>query len=89
MFKVTQKAAVIIAAAVSLCASNVRAAQSTASYQIGSSGNKAANSGSATLGAGYTLDTSGRLLIYQGSLTLNEGAVMKMCYRNRRVRQAF
>ncbi len=78
MFKVTQKAAVIIAAVVSLCASNVRAAQSTASYQIGSGGNKAANSGSATLGAGYTLDTSGRLLIYQGSLTLNEGAVMKM-----------
>lgn len=77
MFKVTQKAAVIIAAVVSLCASNVRAAQSTASYQIGSSGNKAANSGSATLGAGYTLDTSGRLLIYQGSLTLNEGAYMK------------
>ena len=78
MFKITQKVAVVIAAAVSLCAGNARAAQSTASYQIGSSGNKAANSGSATLGAGYTLDTSGRLLIYQGSLTLNEGAVMKM-----------
>ena len=68
---------VLAIAAVSLCAGNALAAESTASYEVGSKGNASSNVGTATVGEGYRLDTTGRLLLWQGTLTINEGAYMK------------
>ena len=68
---------VLAVAAVSLCVGNALAAESTASYEVGSKGNASSNVGTATVGEGYRLDTTGRLLLWQGTLTINEGAYMK------------
>jgi len=68
---------VLAVAAVSLCVGNALAAESTASYEVGSKGDASSNVGTATVGEGYRLDTTGRLLLRQGTLTINEGAYMK------------
>ena len=52
---------VLAVAAVSLCVGNALAAESTASYEVGSKGNASSNVGTATVGEGYRLDTTGRL----------------------------
>ena len=67
----------IFAATIFACIGNALAAESTASYEVGSKGNASSNVGTATVGEGYRLDTTGRLLLWQGTLTINEGAYMK------------
>ena len=76
--KATALRAAFVAAAVSLCAVSVWAADSSAQYELGKKGSASSCVGTAALGADYRLDTTGRLLVWQGTLTLNEGAYMKM-----------
>ena len=67
MFKITQKAAVAIAAAVSLCAGNAQAD----SYYYNTAG------GTANLGSEKVVDSKERFIVRQGTVNVNTGASIK------------